>query len=154
MEASKIKFYNDADDEEPLPSTQVSLAANHHRRGKRTRDTGRMQEILNAEADSDGGAAPAPPRQRRKVATKPSAKAHDAYNDDDEFFSRLGVADVSDPEGEFSPGMPGLESNSDDDSDDDDDSDVEVSNVEVSSLKHLQAFHLLIRTIASRYAIH
>lgn len=132
MEASQIKFYNDVDDDVPLPSTTATAPDEfkevRHRRGKRARDVARMQDILEAEADSDNGAAPTPPRQRRKAAAKPSAKANEAYLDDDNFFSRLGVEDVSDPEGEFSPGMPGLQSDSDDDSDD---SDIEITNVEV-----------------------
>lgn len=131
MEASQIQFYNDVDDEEPLPSTQVPPAANRYRRGKRTRNIGRMQDILDAEADSDNDNPPGPPRQRRKAVAKPSAKADEAYLDDDDFFSRLGVEDVSDPEGEFSPGMPGLESNSDSDDDSDDDLDNEITNTEV-----------------------
>lgn len=92
-----------------------------------------MQEILEAKADFDDDAAPAPPRQRCRAVAKPSAKAHEAYVDDGNLFSRLGAEDVSDAEGEFTPGMPGLESNSNDDLDDDSDdkSDIEITYVEV-----------------------
>lgn len=99
-----------------------------------------MQDILEAEADLGDSSIPAPPRQRRKATSKPTAKASKAYVDDDNFFSCLGVEEVLDAEGEYSPGMPGLESDSDSDSDAEDSDVLEITNVEVSQFQKFQDF--------------
>ncbi|KAM6489244.1 hypothetical protein JOM56_015295 [Amanita muscaria] len=88
LDASKILFYNDPDDETPLPpvppaapgrdrrvTVPASVPGCSHGRPSRARDTTRMKQILQAEkADDDGNVrsrSPTPTKlQNRHASTK------------------------------------------------------------------------------------
>ncbi|KAM6493884.1 hypothetical protein JOM56_010245 [Amanita muscaria] len=122
LDASKILFYNDPDDETPLPpvppaapgrdrrvTVPASVPGCSHGRPSRARDTTRMKQILQAEkADDDGNVrsrSPTPTKlQNRHASTKKtfptSVPADDTDIEDEDFVPRLEAVEWESGDGE------------------------------------------------------